>query len=280
MGYFLFALFLIIFIPGIRIVRPTQRGVVERLGKYRSFAEPGFNWIIPIIDSMIKVNVTERMADVKPQDIITKDNLNARVDLVVYYKVRSDENNVKASVYNVNDFESQIVSLAQTTARNVIGGMRFIDVNNQRSVLNTELAKVLDHESDAWGVQIVRVELKEITPPSDVQETMNRIIKASNEKEAAIDFAEAAEIKADGERRAKIKEAEGIKTASILKAEGEAKAFNLINEAFIGNAQLLKSLEVTQASLQSNAKIVITEKGISPSIIMDAIPFIDKGGAP
>lgn len=274
--YLLGGVLFIFVLSGIRIVRPTERGLVERLGKYQKFAEAGFHWIVPIVDRMVQVNITERIADVKPQDIITKDNLNARVDLVVYYKVKSTEENIKRSVYNVDNFEYQITSLAQTTARNVIGDMKFIDVNNQRNILNAELAKMLDKESDAWGVQIVRVELKEITPPADVQETMNRIIKASNEKEAATDFATAAETKADGERRAKIKEAEGIKQASILKAQGQAKAFEMINKAFVGNAQLLKRLDVTQASLENNSKIVLTEKGISPNIIMDAIPIKQK----
>lgn len=278
MLYFLVGVFIIFVLRGIRIVRPTERGLVERLGKYQKFAEAGFHWIVPIVDRMVQVNITERIADVKPQDIITKDNLNARVDLVVYYKVKDTEENIKRSVYNVDSFEYQITSLAQTTARNVIGDMKFIDVNNQRNILNAELAKMLDKESDAWGVQIVRVELKEITPPADVQETMNRIIKASNEKEAATDFATAAETKADGERRAKIKEAEGIKQASILKAEGQAKAFEMINKAFVGNAQLLKRLDVTQASLENNSKIVLTEKGISPNIIMDAIPIKQTNG--
>jgi len=278
MLYFLVGVFIIFVLRGIRIVRPTERGLVERLGKYQKFAEAGFHWIVPIVDRMVQVNITERIADVKPQDIITKDNLNARVDLVVYYKVKDTEENIKRSVYNVDSFEYQITSLAQTTARNVIGDMKFIDVNNQRNILNAELAKMLDKESDAWGVQIVRVELKEITPPADVQETMNRIIKASNEKEAATDFATASETKADGERRAKIKEAEGIKQASILKAEGQAKAFEMINKAFVGNAQLLKRLDVTQASLENNSKIVLTEKGISPNIIMDAIPIKQTNG--
>lgn len=278
MIYLFCGIFIIVILSGIRIIRPTEKGLIERLGKYKDFAESGFHWIIPIVDKLIQVNITERIADVKPQDIITKDNLNARVDLVVYYKVKDTEDNIKKSVYNVNNFEYQITSLAQTTARNVIGDMKFIDVNNQRNILNAELAKMLDKESDAWGVQIVRVELKEITPPADVQETMNRIIKASNEKESATDFATAAETQADGTKRAKIKEAEGIKQSLILKAEGQAKSFEMINKAFVGNAQLLKRLDVTQASLEKNTKIVLTKDGISPNIIMDAIPIKQKGG--
>ena len=263
-------------LTGIRIVRPTERAVIETLGKYSHFAGDGFNWIVPFFQRMLQVNVTERMADVDPLDMITKDNLNARVDLVVYYKVKPTENDIKKSLYNVNDVESQIISLAQTTARNIIGDMVFKDVNSKRNTLNTQLAKILDEESNEWGIQVVRVELKEITPPQDVQETMKRVIKAENEKDAANDFATARETEADGIKRAKIKEAEGEKQSTILKAQGQAAAFELIEKSFKGRAELLRRLEVTENSLKNNTKIVLTEKGISPSIIMDAIPFRTK----
>lgn len=255
----------VVFLTGIRIVRPTHRGVVERLGKYHRFCEAGFNWIIPIIENMRYRNITERMTNVQPQDIITKDNLNARVDLVVYHKVKATEEDVKKSYYNVEDYKTQIVMLAQTTARNVIGDMKFADVNNQRNTLNDELAKVIDKETDSWGVAIVRVELKEITPPQDVQETMNRVIKAENERQAAVDFATATETQADGKRRAYIKEAQGVKQANILEAEGKAEAIKLVNEAaekyFIGNAQELKKLETLKDSLMTNSKVIFSKDG-------------------
>jgi len=263
-------------LSGIKIVRPTERAVIETLGKYSRFGSSGFNWIVPIFQSMIKINVTEQMSDIEPQEIITKDNLNATSDLVVFYRVNSDEKSVKNALYNVNDVEGQIKTLARTTARNVIGNMNFTEVNSKRNNLNSILAETMGKETESWGVEIVRVELKEITPPKSVQETMNRVIQAENEKDAAINFATAEETKADGIKRARIKEAEGARQYSILKAEGEAKAFDLINKSFKGNAQLLKRLEVTQASLENNSKIVLTEKGIHPSIIMDAIPIKTK----
>ena len=265
------------FIMGIRLIRPTHRGVVEKLGKFERICEPGFNWILPGIESMKYRNMTERIADVEPQDIITKDNLNARVDLQIYFKVKNDEESIKNSYYNVEDFKVQIISLAQTTARNVIGDMKFVEVNNQRNELNSQLATVMKKEIATWGVEVVRVELKEITPPTDVQETMNKVIKAQNEKDAAIDFATAVETQADGARRASIKQAEGIKQAAILEAEGKATAIKLVNESaekyFIGNAQILKRLEVTQMSLQSNSKIIITKDGINPNLIIGDLPL-------
>lgn len=271
------AFLLIIFIvAGIRIIRPTQRAAVERLGKYKKFAQPGFHWIIPVIDRMIKVDTTENMVDIASHEIITEDNLNAKVDMMIYFQVKRDEDNVKRSLYEVNDFKSQIVSLAQTTARNVIGGMAFKDVNSQRSKLNSELAEILRKETSKWGVEVVRVEMKEIIPPTDVQETMNMVIKAENSKRSAIDFATAKETEADGVRRAMIKEAEGRKQAAILEAEGQAKAFDLINVSFTGNAQLLKQLEVTQNALEDNAKIILTDKGISPQLFLGELPVSVK----
>ena len=255
------ALAVLTFLLGIRIVRPTHRGLVERLGKYRHFAAPGFNWIIPFVDRLIQINITEQMVDAQPQEIITNDNLNASVDAQVYFKVKDDEESVKSSQYNVNNYQFQIVNLARTTLRNIIGTLTLKSANSERDKINTSLLETLSKETQNWGMAIVRTELKEIDPPKDVQETMNKVVKAENEKVAALDFANAAERQADGIKRAEIKKAEGIKQAKILSAEGEAEAIKLINEAantyFVGNAQLLRKLETLEKSLMNNAKIVV-----------------------
>jgi len=251
----------LIFFSGIKIVRPTERGLIERLGKYYRFASPGFHWIIPVIEKMFRVNITEQMVNAESQEIITNDNLNASVDAQVYFKVKMDEESVKSSIYNVNNYKWQIVNLARTTLRNIIGTLTLKSANSERGKINAELHKTLLQETHSWGIEIVRTELKEIDPPKDVQETMNKVVKAENEKIAAIDYATAAETVADGTKRAKIKEAEGYKQSKILHAEGEAEAIKLVNEAadkyFTGNAQLLKKLETLEASLSNNAKIVI-----------------------
>ncbi len=251
----------VVFLMGIRIVRPTHRGLIERLGKYRRFANAGFNWVIPLIESIYLVNVTEQMVDAEPQEIITNDNLNAKVDAQVYFKVKIDEESVKSSQYNVNNYQWQIVNLARTTLRNIIGTLTLKSANSERGKINSELHKTLMTETASWGIDIVRTELKEIDPPKDVQETMNKVVKAENEKIAAIDFATATETAADGQKRAEIKKAEGIKQARILEAEGESEAIKLVNEAaekfFVGNAQVLRKLEAVEKSLQHNAKIVV-----------------------
>jgi len=262
-GFIIAVVIVFIFFSGIRIVRPTHRGLIERLGKYQRFANAGYNWIIPIIDKLYLVNITEIMVDAEPQEIITNDNLNARVDAQVYFKVKDTELDVKSSQYNVNNYRYQIVNLARTTLRNIIGTLTLKSANSERGKINDELQKTLKKETANWGIEIVRTELKEIDPPKDVQETMNKVVKAENEKIAAVDYATATETVADGQRRAEIKKAEGIRQARILEAEGDAQAIKLVNEAadqyFVGNAQLLKRLETVEKALATNAKIVVPQ---------------------
>ncbi|MBP6979077.1 MAG: SPFH/Band 7/PHB domain protein [Bacteroidales bacterium] len=275
---------ILLFFWGLRIVRPTHKGLIERFGKYNRFANAGFHWIIPMIEKMYRVNITEQMVDAEPQEIITNDNLNARVDAQVYFKVKEDEESVKNSQYHVNNYKIQIVNLARTTLRNIIGTLTLKSANSERGKINMELHRTLREETMSWGIEIVRTELKEIDPPKDVQDTMNKVVKAENEKIAAIDFATARETVADGEKRAKIKEAEGIKQSRILQAEGEAEAIRLVNEAadrfFVGNAQLLKKLQTLEVSLENNAKIVVPAGAELVNIIGDmagVIPLPRKG---
>jgi regulator of protease activity HflC (stomatin/prohibitin superfamily) len=255
------AILFFFFLIGIRIVRPTHRGLVETLGKYSGFAQPGFHWVMVFIQRLYLVDVREQLVNADPQVIITNDNLNATVDAQVYLKVKSDEESVKSSMYNVTNYRFQVVNLARTTLRNIIGTLSLKSANSERGRINTDLDQTLKVETKNWGIEILRTELKEIDPPKDVQETMNKVVKAENEKIAAVDFATAAETNADGVKRAEIKKAEGIRQAKILEAEGEAQAIKLVNEAaelyFVGNAQLLRKLQATENALKNNAKIVL-----------------------
>lgn len=262
---------IVLFFAGIRIIRPTHRGLIERFGKYKRFADPGFHWVFPVIEKLYPVNVTEQMVNAEPQEIITFDNLNARVDAQVYFKIRSDEESVKRSIYNVNNFYVQIVNLARTTLRNIIGTMTLKSANSERNRINTDLLSILSKETASWGLDVVRTELKEIDPPKDVQETMNKVVKAENEKVAAVDFATATETVADGQKRSEIKKAEGVRQAKILQAEGEAQAIQLVNEAadkyFVGNAQLLKRLQTVEIALKDNSKIIVPSDGELVNVI-------------
>ena len=250
-------------LPGmIRTVRPTERGLIERFGRYSRFALPGMHVIWPFgMDRLYRINVTEQMISSEKREIITADSLNAIVDSNVYFRVKLDEDSVKASVYGVNDIDLQIVALARTTLRNIIGTLTLKEANSERNKINGSLYDQLARETSQWGVEIVRTELKEIKPPDKVQETMNSVVIAANEKIAAQDFATATETKADGERRATIKRADGEKQAAILVAEGQAKAIELVNTAaeqyFINNAQVLRKLEAVERSMSGNSKIVL-----------------------
>ncbi|MFA6410567.1 MAG: SPFH domain-containing protein [Candidatus Buchananbacteria bacterium] len=283
-GYaIILAIILILFVfKGFFVVRPIERFLVERFGKYNRFAQPGLHWCIPFVEKTYRINITEQMVDAEPQEIITNDNLNARVDAQIYFKVKNDETSIKDCQYNVNNYKQQIVSLARTTLRNIIGTLTLKSANSERDKINSELLKTLLNETKTWGIDIVRAELKEIDPPKDVQETMNKVVKAENEKIAANDYANATETQADGEKRSQIKKAEGIKQAKILAAEGESEAIKLVNEAadmyFKGNAQLLRKLEAVETALSQNAKIVVNSNSELINVIGDmaGVPIIKK----
>ena len=258
-----------IFASGIKIVRPVEVGVVEFLGKYSRSAGAGFNWIVPGLQTMRKINITERRVDIDPQSIITKDKLNAEVDGVVYYRVID----AKKAIYEVNNFELSVPSLAKTTLRAVIGKMTLTEANENRDLINDEVEKILDREISKWGINVVRVELQRIEPPPDVQDAMNQVVKAENEKIAALDLATAIETKADGERRAEIKKAEGIAAAIRLKADADGDAIKIVNEAaeryFVGNAQLLKRLETVSEALRNNTKVIVPADSDLVNVIGD-----------
>jgi len=235
------------------------------------------------------VNITEKMVNAEPQTIITKDKLNAQVDAQVYFKVKQDEESVKSSQYNVFNYEYQIVNLARTTLRNIIGTLNLNEANSDRNRINNELMSTLRSETANWGIEVVRTELKEIDPPKDVQDTMNKVVKAENEKQAAIDYATAAETQADGMRRAEIKKAEGMKQAAILQAEGRAQAIVKVAEAeaakiekintaiqkyFRNEAQMYKKLETIQYSLENNTKYVIDPHTAITNVIAEQMAGI------
>ncbi|MEJ5257976.1 MAG: SPFH domain-containing protein [Fervidobacterium sp.] len=213
-------LLLIIAATGIRIVRPYERGLIERLGKFKKEVRSGLHFIIPFFDRMIKVDMREHVIDVPPQEVITKDNVVVVVDAVIYYEVTD----AFKSVYNVNNFEFATIKLAQTNLRNVIGELELDQTLTSRESINAKLRTVLDEATDKWGIRITRVEIKKIDPPKDIMEAMSKQMKAERTKRAAI-------LEAEGIRQSEILKAEGEKQAAILKAEGEAEAIKRVAEA-------------------------------------------------
>jgi len=275
---------MIYFLSGIKIIRPNQRMAIETLGKFTRIQKSGITIVLPGLQRPLYLNIADKLLEVDSQEVITKDNLNCKVDAQVYYRVGETDEEVKNTLYVTQDPEDQIKNLSKTTLRNVIGDNIFRDVNSNRAKLNQEIFEIITVQTKNWGVRLIRVELKEVLPPEEVQTTMNEVIQAENAKQAAIDLANAAETTADGVKRAEVKKAEGVKQALILKADGDAQAIErvatarateiqLVNESaekyFVGNAQKLKELEVTQASLENNSKIVLTEKGITPTLVIN-----------
>ena len=220
LGIIIAVVIIVLFGLGIRIVRPYQRGVVERFGRYKRTAESGFRWIIPFVDRMTKVDMRENVVDVPPMEVITKDNVAVTVDAVVYYRATDA---VKL-IYNVTNFYLAATKLAQTNLRNVIGELTLDDSLTSRETINSQLRDILFDATEQWGVEIVRVELQRIEPPADVTQAMHRQMKAEREKRAVI-------LEAEGERQAAIEKAEGIKQSSILEAEGKAQAIREVADA-------------------------------------------------
>jgi regulator of protease activity HflC (stomatin/prohibitin superfamily) len=210
----------ILALTGMKIVRPYEKGLVERLGKYQRTVGSGLRLIIPIAENIRKVDMREQVVGVPPQDVITKDNVSVTVDAVVYYEA-TDPVKLK---YNVANFTIAAVKLAQTNLRNVVGDMALDESLTSRETINTKLRMVLDDATDKWGVRIVRVEIQRIEPPSDVTEAMHRQMKAERNKRAMI-------LEAEGQREAAITVADGAREAAILKATGEAEAIRRVAEA-------------------------------------------------
>ena len=223
----------------IRIVRPFERGLVERLGKFQRILEPGLNMIVPFFDTVSKLDMREIVLDVPPQLVITRDNVGVEVDAVIYSQVTDP---VRAK-YEIANHILAATKLAQTNLRNVIGELDLDNCLSSRDQVNSQLRDVLDEATDKWGVKVNRVELQRIDPPRDITEAMSRQMKAERDKRATILDAEAvkqAEItKAEGSKQAKILEAEG--TAEAVKRKAEAERFRQIAVAE-GEAKAIQSV--------------------------------------
>lgn len=244
-----------------RTVSQYEKGLITRLGKYSSTVGPGLHFLVPFVDDMIKVDMRERLINVDPQKVITKDNVTVTVDAVVYYKVVDA---VRAE-FEVQDFGSACTTLAQTNLRNLIGDRALDETLVARDAINANLRKVLDEATNTWGVKVTRVEVQKIDPPHDITEAMSRQMKAERDKRAAV-------LESEGIRQSQILQAEGVKQAEILKAEGdaqarvtranaEAEAVRLVSTAaetyFKDRAEMMRRLEVLNHTLSQNTKYIV-----------------------
>jgi regulator of protease activity HflC (stomatin/prohibitin superfamily) len=207
-------------LASVKIVRPFQRGVVERLGRYHATANPGLRIIIPFVDRLIHVDMREQVVEVPAQEVITSDNVVVTVYAVIYYETTD----AQRRLYNVANFEIAVARLAQTNLRNLIGDLDLDEALTSSMKINTHLRDILDDATDKWGVRMVRVEIQRIDPPSDVIQSMHHQMQAERTRRAVV-------TEAQGAREAAITRAEGEKEAVILAAEGDAQAMERIADA-------------------------------------------------
>jgi regulator of protease activity HflC (stomatin/prohibitin superfamily) len=214
-----------------KIVRPYQRGVVERLGRFRATVDPGLRVIVPFVERIVVIDMREQVVDVPPQEVITSDNVVVSVDAIVFH----EPTDAQRLVYNIANFQLAVTKLAQTNLRNVVGDMQLDEALTSRDTINTKLREILDDATDKWGVRVVRVEIQRIDPPPDVVNSMHHQMKAERERRAVVTEAqgvrEAAITRAEGDKQSAILEAEGQKEAQILHAEGEAGAIERLGDA-------------------------------------------------
>ena len=222
---------LLFLVSAVKIIRPYQRGIVERLGKYKDNRDPGLQIIVPFIDTIRLVDMREQVVDVPPQEVITSDNVVVSVDAVVFYEPTDPQR----LVYNIANFVLAITKLAQTNLRNLVGDLQLDEALTSRDRINAALREILDEATDKWGVRVVRVEIQRIDPPVDVMAAMHEQMKAERTRRATVTTAEGfreSEItRAEGEKQSRILDAEGLRQSAILAAEGEAQALRLVAEA-------------------------------------------------
>ncbi len=244
-----------------RVVAQYEKGLVLRLGKYRTTVSSGLTFLVPVIEDMLKVDMRERVINVEPQKVITKDNVSVTVDAVIYYRIIDP---VKAT-FEVQNFGYAATTLAQTNLRNLIGDKSLDETLTARDTINTNLRNVLDEATNTWGVKVTRVEVQKIDPPADITEAMSRQMKAERDKRANI-------LEAEGVKQAAILQAEGVKQSEILRAEGdaqaritrasaEAKAIEMVSNAaesyFKERAEVSKKLDVLNTVLAHQTKFIV-----------------------
>ena len=250
-GLVILIILIVITASGIKIISQSRAYVVERLGAYHRTLQTGLHYVIPFIERTANnVNLKEIVKDFAPQPVITKDNVTMQIDTVVYFQITDP----KLYTYGVENPVNAIENLTATTLRNIIGELELDETLTSRDVINTKMRSILDEATDPWGIKVNRVEVKNILPPRDIQEAMEKQMRAERERREAI-------LKAEGEKKAAILIAEGEKESTILRAdakreahireaEGEAEAIIKIQEATAQGLKLLRDAKADEAVLK------------------------------
>ncbi len=271
MLWIILIIILVILISGVRIIPQSRAKVVERLGAYRQTLQTGLHYLIPFLDRVANdVTLKETVKDFAPQPVITKDNVTMQIDTVVYFQITDP----KLYTYGVENPINAIENLTATTLRNIIGELELDETLTSRDIINTKMRAILDEATDAWGIKVNRVEVKNILPPKDIQEAMEKQMRAERERREAI-------LKAEGEKKAAILIAEGEKESAILRAdakreahireaEGEAEAIIKLNQAKAEGIRLIKEAKADEAvlRLKSFEALVDVANGQSTKLII------------
>ena len=261
----------ILVISGIKIIPQSKAYVIERLGSYNRTLHNGLNFVIPIIERISnKVTLKEQVRDFAPQPVITKDNVTMQIDTVVYFQITDP----KLYTYGIEMPISAIENLTATTLRNIIGELELDETLTSRDLINSKMRAILDEATDPWGIKVTRVEVKNILPPSDIQEAMEKQMRAERERREKILQAEgekkAAILTAEGEKQSMILRAEAKKEAQVKEAEGEAEAILKIQKATAEGLKLLKEANVDESvlKLKSYEAFIEAANGKSTKIII------------
>ena len=241
---------ILIIVATIRIVPQTQALVIEFLGKYSRTLTAGINFTIPILDKVVKkVNLKEQVGDFDPQPVITKDNVTMMIDAVVYFKVFEP----KLFAYGVERPIDALELLTATTLRNIVGGLELDDTLTSRDKINAEMLTILDEATDPWGIKVTRVEIKNINPPRDIQDAMEKQMRAEREKRQTLleaqSHKESAVLRAEGDKMSAILQAEAERDAAIARAKGQAESIRLVYEAEANGLRMLAEAGVNDAVL-------------------------------
>lgn len=257
-------------------LRPYERGIQETLGKYTQFVMPGLGFQIPLIHILRVRDVREHTMDIHPQPVITKDNVEIQVDGIMWARPTIDEESIKRTFYNIDDWKRALIQLAMTNLRQEFGDLTLDESLVARETIATNLQRILNTFAVEWGLTVSKVEIRLIDPPEDIKKAMHKQKTAEQERRSMRLLATGEFEAAEQQKLAIIQRAEGEREAVIQVAQGKAEAIRLVNEAaqqyFIGNAQLLKQMEMVENSLRENTKVVITEHGISPTLLLGSLP--------
>ncbi len=249
------AILLIVILSSIKIVKQTEKVIVERLGAYRTTWNVGIHMLLPFFDRVaLRVSMKEQVKDFEPQSVITKDNVTMEIDTVVFFVVTD----AKLYAYGVEDPLSAISYLSATTLRNIIGELALDECLTSREIINEKMRKILDEATDPWGIKVNRVEVKNILPPKDIREAMEKQMRAEREKREKILLAEgekqSAILVAEGEKQSAILKAEADKQMTILRAEGEAESLRQVKQAEADSIKMVKQAEAEGLKLINESK--------------------------